>query len=142
MMKTRFTTSLNRLPGLLAGLCMAISASAASQAPGADFHAVGHEPGWQLNINHKKKLLNFTTGEGTVSYHYVKFGPDLRRGNVNAITYRVVDNDHHMDAVILEKFCQDSMSGRAYGAVVVVHLDGKEYGGCGEAVVERSLDSW
>jgi uncharacterized membrane protein len=80
--------------------------------------------------------------EGSGSYRFVKLGPDLTRGNVNAITHRVVDDDHQMNVVVLEMFCQDAKSGKAYDATVNVHLDGRQYTGCGEPVVERSLDSW
>ena len=111
-----------------------------SAGGGDDFHALGHEPGWQLDVYHEGRRLDFTAEEGSGSYRQTRSRPDAR--NVNAITYRVVDDDYQMNVVVLEMFCQDAKSGKAYGATVNVHLDGRQYTGCGEPVVERSLDSW
>jgi uncharacterized membrane protein len=127
---------------LLGGLLMPFAASGGDRPGQADFHAVGHQPGWQLDIDYENRQLNFTAEEGSGTYRYVKLSPDLRRGNIKAVTYRVVDDNHRMNVVVLEMFCQDSQSGKAYGATVNVHLDGREYTGCGEPVVERSLDAW
>lgn len=127
---------------LVAGLSMSSAASGAGQPVTADFHALGHEPGWQLTIDQEGRRLNFTAEEGSGSYRFVKLGPDLTRGNIKAVTYRVVDDTHHMNVVVLEMFCQDAQSGKAYAATVDVHLDGRKYTGCGEPVVERSLGSW
>jgi hypothetical protein len=46
-----------------------------------------------------------------------------------------------MNVVVLEMFCQGAKSGKACGATVNVHLDGRQITGCGEPMVERSLDS-
>ena len=135
-MNTSLTGISCRAKTLLAGMLASFA------AVGADFHAVGHEPDWQLDIDYKSRQLHFTAAEGAGSYDYVKLGPDLTRGDIKAITYRVVDDNHHMSVVVLEMFCQDMRSGKAYGATVNVRLDGREYVGCGEPVVERSTDPW
>lgn len=127
---------------LLAGLWMSSATSGAGQPAAVDFHALGHGPGWQLDIDQAGGRLNFTAEAGSGSYRFVKLGPDLTRGNIKAVTYRIVDDTHHMNVVVLEMFCQDAQSGKAYAATVNVHLDGRKYTGCGEPVVERSRDSW
>jgi putative lipoprotein len=135
-MKTRLTGSVCHAATLLAGVLVSLAAVS------ADFHAVGHEPDWQLDIDYTSRQLDFIAAEGAGSYRFVKPGPDLTRGDIKAITYRVVDDNHHMSVVVLEMFCQDMRSGKAYGATVNVRLDGREYVGCGEPVVERSTDPW
>jgi putative lipoprotein len=135
-METRLSGSVCRIATLLAGVLASLAALS------ADFHAVGHEPDWQLDIDYTSRQLDFTAAEGAGSYRFAKLGPDLTRGDIKAITYRVVDDDHHMSVVVLEMFCQDMRSGKAYGATVNVRLDGREYVGCGEPVVERSTDPW
>lgn len=142
MMKYRIRWNTRCMLAFVAGLSMANTAGAADQPALADYRAVGHGPDWQLDIDYDSRQLEFISEEGSGSYRYVKLGPDLTRGNIRAITYRVVDDTHHMNVVVLEMFCQDAQSGRAYGATVNVRLDGREYTGCGEPVVERSLDSW
>ena len=136
MTKLSLLTKPRRILLLAAGLSVSVAAS------GADFHAVGHDPDWQLEIDEQQLLLQFTSGAESGSHRYVKLGPDLTRGKIKAVTYRVVDDTHHMNVVVLEMFCQDTQSGKAYGATVNVNLDGREYIGCGEPVVERSLEEW
>ena len=142
MMKYRVHWNPRCMLAVLAGLSMSYAAGAADQPATADYHAVGHGPDWALDIDYDSRQLEFTSVEGAGSYRYVKLSPDLTRGNIRTITYRVVDSTHHMNVVVLEMFCQDALSGKAYGATVNVRLDGREYTGCGEPVVERSLDRW
>ena len=142
MMTYRIHWCLRSIPALLAGIPMSLVAVAAEQPPSADYHAVGHGPDWQLDIDYDSRTLDFTSEEGSGSYRYVKLNPNLDRGDIKTVSYRVVDEVHHMSVVVLEKFCQDVQSGKAYGATVNVYLDGRGYVGCGEPVVERSLDAW
>lgn len=135
-MKNSLTGISCRAPTFLAGVLASFAAVS------ADFHAVGQEPDWQLDIDYASRQLDFTAAEGTGSYRFVKLGPDLTHGDIKAVTYRVVDDNHEMNVVVLEMFCQDRRSGKAYGATVNVRLDGREYVGCGEPVVERSTDPW
>ena len=127
---------------LLAGMSMTFIASGGEGTDKADFHAIGHEPDWHLEIHYDSKQLDFTSEQGTGSYSYVRLGPDLSRDSIRTFNYRVVHQDHSMHVAVLEKFCQDTQSGRAYGATVRVMLDGRNYQGCGEAVVERSTGDW
>lgn len=142
MMEYRKRWNSRCMLAFVAGLSMANIAGAADQSALADYRAVGHGPDWRLDIDYESRQLAFTSEEDSGSYRYVKLNPYLTRGNIRTITYRVVDDTHHMSVVVLEMFCQDAQSGKAYGATVNVRLDGREYTGCGEPVVERSLDSW
>ena len=125
-----------------AGLAVPFTAGSADQPVSADYHALGHGPDWQLEIDYENRQLDFSSEEGSGSYRYVRFNPYLTRGDIKSITYRVVDDEHHMSVVVFEMFCRDALTGRAYGATVNINLDGREYIGCGEPVVDRSLEAW
>jgi putative lipoprotein len=93
----------------------------------ADFRAIGQEPGWHMDIAHGKKIL-LVTDYGEHHFEFPFANPDSTTGRKS---YDVRASGHHLLAVIEEKPCNDSMSGRAFVATVTVTIDGKEYTGCG-----------
>jgi uncharacterized membrane protein len=112
-MKNRSLRNPCCLLAIVAGRSISSAASGACQPAAADFRSPGHEPGWRLDT------LQRRVRAASVSSNSVP-------------TCRVV---------VLEMFCQDAKSGKACGATVNVHLDGRQITGCGEPMVERSLDS-
>ena len=103
------------------------SAAQAERLDDADFRAVGNEPGWHMDIANGEKILLVTDyGEHRYEFPFVK--PDSSTART---TYDVSASSHHLTAVIQEKPCNDSMSGRAFVATVTVTVDGQEYTGCG-----------
>jgi putative lipoprotein len=103
------------------------SAAQSERLDDADFRAVGNEPGWHMDIAKGEKILLVTDyGEHRYELPFVKPDSSMARR-----TYDITASGHHFTAVIEEKPCNDSMSGRAFVATVTVTVDGKEYTGCG-----------
>jgi membrane-bound inhibitor of C-type lysozyme len=73
---------------------------------GADFRAVGNEPGWSLTIVHDSIVLVTDYGE----------------------------TRHTLEVVIEAGGCRDSMSGDAFETTVTLTLDGRALRGCGRAL--------
>jgi uncharacterized membrane protein len=103
------------------------SATQVERLDDADFRAIGQEPGWHMDIANGEKIL-LVTDYGEHHYEFPFTHPDSTTGRKS---YEVRASGHHLIAVVEEKPCNDSMSGRAFVATVSVTIDGKEYTGCG-----------
>ena len=103
------------------------SAAQAERLDNADFRAIGNEPGWHMDIADGEKIL-LVTDYGEHRYEFPFAKPD---SSMAGRTYDITASSHHLTAVIQEKPCNDSMSGRAFVATVTVTVDGQEYTGCG-----------
>jgi putative lipoprotein len=103
------------------------SAAQGERLPGADFRAIGNEPAWHMDIANGEKIL-LVTNYGEQRYEFPFAMPD---STYDRKTYDITASGHHLKAVIEEKPCNDSMSGRAFANTVTVTVDGKEYTGCG-----------
>ncbi|HET7622768.1 MAG TPA: hypothetical protein VFK39_12765 [Gemmatimonadaceae bacterium] len=103
------------------------SAAQAERLPDADFRAVGNEPAWHMDIANGDRIL-LITDYGDHRYEFPFAKPDSSYGSR---TYELTASGHHLRAVIEEKPCNDSMSGRAFANTVSVTVDGQEYTGCG-----------
>lgn len=99
---------------------------------GADFRAVGNEPGWDLEIMHDKKL-EFTRQYGKVSY---SFNTSQRETDQSAhkTIYSAREKGHSLSVTILGDVCHDTMSDESFESTVTVVLDDKTYKGCGKAL--------
>ena len=99
---------------------------------GMDFRAVGNEPGWVLEIGLDRLVLVAYYGELLVTF------PDPERIDVNdppSTTYRAEAEGHHIEIRLTPGPCYDSMADApAYGATVVIDLDGRRLWGCGSAL--------
>jgi putative lipoprotein len=104
------------------------SAAQAERLDDADFRAIGNEPGWHMDIANGEKIL-LVTDYGEHRYEFPFSKPDSSSGRES---YDITASGHHLVAVIEQKPCNDSMSGRAFVATVTVTVDGQEYTGCGE----------
>ena len=103
------------------------SAAQAERLDNADFRAIGNEPAWHMDIASGEKILLVTDyGEHRYEFPFVKPDSSMARRS-----YDITASSHHLTAVIEEKPCSDSMSGRAFVATVTVTVDGQEYTGCG-----------
>ncbi len=103
------------------------SAAQAERLDNADFRAVGNEPGWHMDIANREKIL-LVTDYGDHRYEFPFSKPDSSYGRES---YDITASGHHLVAVIEQRPCNDSMSGRAFVATVTVTVDGQEYTGCG-----------
>jgi thiol-disulfide isomerase/thioredoxin/uncharacterized membrane protein len=98
-----------------------------AKARGADFRAVGQEPGWYMELDAGKDLkLVLDYGERQL----VVPGPKMwSAGGANS--YALNTESHDIAVAVTPKACNDAMSGAAYPATVTVVVDGKPYTGCG-----------
>ena len=99
---------------------------------GADFRAVGNEPGWHLEIMHDKELI-FTSQYGKITHSFSssqqKIDPAARKTE-----YIAHAKEHSLSVTILGVVCQDTMSDDSFESTVTVVLDGKTFNGCGKAL--------
>jgi putative lipoprotein len=136
---------------LITALLSAASAGAAEQniteviesarTSGANFVALGNQPDWHLAVYNRDYKVTFVTDAGAASYHFPATSPVLLRDlKPKATIYNIVSDTNAMRVVVLEKFCQDTKTGKAFGTTVEVDLDGREYYGCGEAIYPPAAD--
>jgi len=95
---------------------------------GADFRAVGNEPGWHLVIYHDRIVLVADYGAATYEFG----APEPTTDTTAAQTTFRTTNDSHSLAVLIEgRGCTDTMSGEEFEVTVTVTLDDITYRGCG-----------
>jgi uncharacterized membrane protein len=99
---------------------------------GADFRAVGNEPGWHLEIMHDKELV-FTSQYGKVTH---SFSTSIRSTDsvASKTDYHAQKKGDTLSVTISGVTCQDTMSDETYESTVTVMLDSKAYQGCGKAL--------
>lgn len=102
-------------------------AAGRSQLSGVDFRATGNEPGWHMEIANGEKIL-LVTDYGENRFEFPASPPDSSDGKT---VYDVRAAGHHLETIIEDRSCIDSMSGRAFQSTVAVTIDGKKYNGCG-----------
>ena len=99
---------------------------------GADFRAIGNEPGWHMEISNKQDIL-LVTDYGQQTYQFtsaiIKSKPHDR-----TTSYHAQSNGNNVEIVIKGIPCQDSMSGEAFSATVSVLVNNMRYMGCGKAL--------
>lgn len=99
---------------------------------GADFRAVGNEPGWYLEISQATRLL-FVSDYGQSRYEFEAAAP-MTDQNARRTEYRANDAEHTLSILIEGDSCHDTMSGEVFESRVTVILDNTEYRGCGKAL--------
>jgi membrane-bound inhibitor of C-type lysozyme len=99
---------------------------------GVDFRAIGNEPGWNLEIIMRDKIV-FVGNYGQNRYEFITTGPSIDQ-QARTTVYKVQNDKHEMSVIIVGRRCHDTMSGEAFEATVTVILDGKKYRGCGKAL--------
>jgi putative lipoprotein len=96
---------------------------------GADFRAVGNEPGWHLEIKAGEKVV-FVGDYGQTRYEFATPEP-LNDQTARKTTYQVQNAEHELTIVLEALLCHDSMSGEPFETTVTAILDGRTYRGCG-----------
>ena len=99
---------------------------------GADFRAVGNEPGWHLEIHEGTRILLVTDyGE-----HHYRFDNARRtdRPLEHSSIYRARRDGHALELVLRAEPCRNSMSGETFETRVTVRLDDRTLRGCGRAL--------
>lgn len=99
---------------------------------GVDFHALGQEPGWLLNIRTGERM-HFVYDYGTHEVTLPASQP-VEHPQTGRRVYRSRTGSHELTVIITDDECTDVMSGRRYPATVTVKLDGHAYQGCGRVL--------
>jgi heat shock protein HslJ/uncharacterized membrane protein len=97
----------------------------ASGRGGAVFHALGHEPGWTLEV--RTDQLEMVAGQG--AQRVVVPTPASRSDAPGETTYEATAQ--RLTVRIREEACRDPRSGLHFPAAVEVLLEDKRYRGCG-----------
>lgn len=100
----------------------------AAKLDGADFRAIGNEPGWTLLLD--ADLLVLDTDYGTNHYQFKTPEPDV---DVEArlTRYQVSEKGQDFLLELRGQSCHDSMSGEAFPTRVRIHLNDRWLHGCG-----------
>jgi putative lipoprotein len=95
---------------------------------GAEYRALGQEPGWSLEIDEQGPMhLVADYGDREVTLP----APVPERAADGTVTYRASDAAHRLTVVIQPDSCWDAMSGFPFPHTVTVTLDSLVYHGCG-----------
>jgi uncharacterized membrane protein len=99
---------------------------------GADYRAIGNEPGWHLEIHNQSRLI-LVTGYGSVQQEF-----DLPKPVINPASritrYEIVPEGQKLVLTISGEPCQDSMSGERFESTTELLLNGELLRGCGRAL--------
>lgn len=96
---------------------------------GADFRAVGNEPGWVLEIYPRRMVLVTDYGE-----HRYEFATPEPVVNERRTFYETSDRGLRILVSIELSECRDTMSDQVFQTRVAVILDDITYHGCGRAL--------
>jgi membrane-bound inhibitor of C-type lysozyme len=96
---------------------------------GADFRAVGNEPGWHMEISNKHDIA-LVSDYGQSRYRFdnatISTSQEGRR-----TSYLADNGSNRIEVILLGETCQDSMADDSYETTVTVILDDRELRGCG-----------
>lgn len=96
---------------------------------GADFRAIGNEPGWNLELSRDYGIV-FVTNYGADEYRFAL--PDPVSDKATGTTLYSVSGDGHELSIRLQSGpCLDTMSDERYETKVKITFDGTELNGCG-----------
>jgi len=99
---------------------------------GADFRAVGNEPGWYLEISEQSRLL-FVDNYGQDRHEFVLSGPSVDTV-LRTTRYQVQGDAHDLTLTLEGRPCTDTMSGESFETTVTLVFDGRRLSGCGRAL--------
>ena len=96
---------------------------------GADFRAIGNEPGWTLEVSERTRLTYVGDyGQTTLE---LRADPPVENQSARRTRYDADDGKHRMTVVIESAPCRDTMSGESFPSRVILSVDGRELHGCG-----------
>jgi putative lipoprotein len=121
-----------RLPHVPSGSGAKYSEDQITKLRGADYRAIGNEPGWNLEIINSNKII-FIGDYGQRRYEFITTEPSIDQ-QARTTVYDVQNDKHELSVIIVGRRCRDTMSGEVFETTVSVLLDGKKYHGCGKAL--------
>lgn len=95
---------------------------------GADFRAIGQEPGWTLELGRLRGFRLTLAGAEPIVAQLPERQEDPR---TDTDSYQVSAGGHDVAVAIARETCRDAMSGERMMHAVTVRLDGRELRGCG-----------
>jgi uncharacterized membrane protein len=98
---------------------------------GADFRAVGNEPGWHLEIG--PDSIRLVTDYGETRSAYPTPAPETDR-DARHTTYRTASGDDTVRIELRGERCLDTMSGEEFETAVMLTLGERTLRGCGRAL--------
>lgn len=98
---------------------------------GADYRAVGNEPGWSVEI--WPEYIRYIGDYGSVSYTFERPEPRIDQ-QARTTVYETADADVSFTLQIRGEKCLDTMSDEEYSTAVTIWVDGRELRGCGKAL--------
>ena len=99
---------------------------------GADFRAIGNEPGWQLEIFAGDTVV-FVNNYGQERHLFRATVPEINEAT-RTTRYLLINRDHRLMVILQGRSCVDSMTGEAFGTTATLIFDGRPLGGCGKAL--------
>lgn len=99
---------------------------------GADFRAVGNEPGWNLEIS-RENGIEFVNNYGSERYTFPMVEPVSDQASRTTI-YQTKEGSHELEIVLEGKACADTMSGEQLETSVTIRFDGTSLNGCGRSL--------
>jgi putative lipoprotein len=96
---------------------------------GADFRAVGNEPGWNLELSRDYGIV-FVTNYGSDKYAFALAGP-VSDKDAGTTRYTVSGDGHELTILLESGPCADTMSDEQFETRVRLTFDGTELNGCG-----------
>jgi len=101
--------------------------------PEVQVDAYGNNPDWQLQIMEDSNRIKLNIEGQSNTFRYAALGPSFNSAKKTWM-FRVV-NDHHSISIFVKgKACQDNVTGKNHEVTVIVSMDGKGYGGCGDVL--------
>ena len=95
---------------------------------GADFIAMGNEPGWKLELSRKGDML-YVGDYGTVSFRIAT--PKSSHADKSPLIFAARDAEHSLWLSIEDQPCVDTMKGDRFDVSVSLVVDGRPLTGCG-----------
>ena len=99
---------------------------------GADYRAIGNEPGWHLQIRNQSKLI-LVTDYGSARHEFDLPEPVIDPTS-RTTRYEIVQEGQKLILTISGDTCHDSMSGEEFESTVEVLWNGELLRGCGRAL--------
>jgi uncharacterized membrane protein len=100
---------------------------------GAEYRALGQEPGWTVEVDEGRRI-QFVGDYGSTRVATPAPPPTTEtaaEGVANRVTYNARTEAHTLVLDVVRQPCRDAMSGEPFPTTAVVRLDGREYRGCG-----------
>ena len=100
---------------------------------GAEYRAVGQEPGWAVEVD-EEHGITFVGDYGSTRVTVPAPRPTTESAappGPNRVTYTANAGARALVVEVVRQACRDAMSGEPSPTTAVVRLDGREYRGCG-----------